>query len=287
VVAVTQNTIFEFVSEKDIISVLSTTSKTVHKKPKADLQKLFFKEIKEKKISTTKIRNFWIKCLKNHFFNDFQSFFTFTPVKKFDTSTKLKNELIKKSKRIIEEDNLTFSSSFIIKLNSSPLHYVYMFGLKQVTDQNELMKLPMESTVFISILPELGVASFASVEKGKTFKFNMDLLKDTFTKTEAIKVNALLLRKYATQETITKLGISTPQEIAGFAGLDVIEFKGPNVMLGLSGLKRRHDANVDVITRVGPFTEIESDSIRLVCGKGIRIKTYEGLTSLLNTLKAS
>ena len=56
-------------------------------------------------------------------------------------------------------------------------------------------------------------------------------------------------------------------------------------MLGLSGLKRRHDANVDVITRVGPFTEIESDSIRLVCGKGIQIRTYDGFRSLLNTIK--
>jgi len=57
------------------------------------------------------------------------------------------------------------------------------------------------------------------------------------------------------------------------------------VILGLSGLKRRHDANVDVITRVGPFSEIESDSIRLMCGKGIHFKKYAGLNSLLNTLK--
>ncbi|MCK4896458.1 MAG: hypothetical protein KAS47_06585, partial [Candidatus Heimdallarchaeota archaeon] len=75
------------------------------------------------------------------------------------------------------------------------------------------------------------------------------------------------------------------QEIAGFAGLDVIEFRGPNVVIGLSGLKRRHDANVDVITRVGPFTEIESETISLICGKGLRIKNYEGINPLLKVLK--
>ncbi len=282
----TQETIFKYLTEKEIISVLSTTSKTIQKKSKTELQKLLFQEIKAKKISTTKIRNFWIKALKNLFFGDFQNLYTFTPVKKYDTSTKLKNELNKRTKKLIEDSGLNFSTSFIIKLNSTPLHYVYMFASKEVNDQNDLMKLPLDSIVFLSILPELGIASFFVMEKNPTFKFIVDLLKSSFTKTDVIKVNALLLRKYATQETITKLGISTPQEIAGFAGLDVIEFKGPNVMLGLSGLKRRHDANVDVITRVGPFTEIESDSIRLVCGKGIQIRTYEGLNSLMNTIKA-
>jgi len=285
VVDVTQENIFKYVTEKEIISVLSTTSKTVQKKSKTELQSLLFKEIKDKKISSTKIRNFWIKVIKNLFFGDFQHLFVFTPVKKYDTSTKLKNELIKKSKKLVEEAKLEFSSSFIIKLGSSPLHYVYMIGSKEVENLNELLSLPLESIIFLSILPELGIASFSAIEKNTIYKFVVDLLKDTFVKTNAIKVNALLLRKYAFQETITKLGISTPQEIAGFAGLDVIEFKGPNVMLGLSGLKRRHDANVDVITRVGPFTEIESDSIRLVCGKGIQIRTYEGFSSLMNTIK--
>ena len=139
--------------------------------------------------------------------------------------------------------------------------------------------------MLISVLPELGVISYWPTTKDKRHKFVQQFLKQAFKKMSEIKVNALLLRKYAVGENITKLGISTPQEIAGFAGLDVIEFRGDNVMLGLSGLKRRHDANVDVITRVGPFTEIESDVIRLVCGKGIQIKSYEGLQALLRTLK--
>jgi len=281
----TQETIFKYISTDEIISVLSTISKTLKKKPKDELQKLLFKEVKEKKITSTRIRNFWSKAMENQFFEEFQRVYLFTPVTKYDTSTKLKNELIRKSKKLKEESDLKFSNSFISKLSSSPLHFVYMFGFKDLQDQNDLMKLPLDSLVFLSILPELGVAIYSASEKTKKHKFIVDLLKATFTNTAELKVNALLLRKYATQETITKLGIATPQEIAGFAGLDVIEFKGPNVMLGLSGLKRRHDANVEVITRVGPFTEIESDSIRLMCGKGIHFKKYEGLKSLLNTLK--
>ena len=148
-----------------------------------------------------------------------------------------------------------------------------------------MMKEELDSLILLSILPETGIAVFSTQVKGKKMNFVVNLISETFKDSSEIKVNALLLRKYATQETITKLGISTPQEIAGFAGLDVIEFKGPNVMLGLSGLKRRHDANVDVITRVGPFTDIESESIKMKCGVGIRIKAYEGLNSLLNTLK--
>ena len=281
----TKETIFKYISKDEIISVLSTTSKIVKKKPKDDLQKLLFKEIKEKKITSTKIRNFWFKAVENQFFEEFQRVYLFTPVTKYDTSTKLKNELLKKSMILKEESGLKFSNSYISKLSSSPLHFVYMFGFKELQDQNDLMKLPLDSLMFLSILPELGVAICSAGEKTKKHKFSVDLLKATFTNTTELKVNALLLRKYATQETITKLCIATPQEIAGFAGLDVIEFKGPNVMLGLSGLKRRHDANVEIITRVGPFTEIESDSIRLMCGKGIHFKKYTGLKSLLNALK--
>ncbi|MCE7749058.1 MAG: hypothetical protein GPJ51_11710 [Candidatus Heimdallarchaeota archaeon] len=280
-----KETIFKYISTDEIISVLSTTSKTVKKKPKDDLQKLLFKELKEKKISSTKIRNFWSKALKNQFFEEFQRVYLFTPVTKYDTSTKLKKELTSKSKKLKEESDLKFSNSYISKLSSSPLHFVYMFGFKELQDQNDLMKLPLDSLMFLSILPELGVAICPACEKTKKHKFIVNLLKATFTNVTELKVNALLLRKYATQETITKLSIATPQEIAGFAGLDVIEFKGPNVMLGLSGLKRRHDANVEVITRVGPFKEIESGSIMLKCGKGIHFKKYAGLISLLNTLK--
>ncbi len=275
-------TFFAYLTTEDIRSSLSTTAKN---KTEKQLQNLFFKEIKEKKLSSTKVRNLWIKAMKNLFSQEFQRFFYFAPLKKYDTSAKLKTDLHKVATKIAEEEEVELSKATIVKINSSPLHYLYVITFNAETDFHALLKMSLESMIILSILPELGVVAYWPITKDKKYKFVQDLLKSTFKGINEIKVNALLLRKYAFEENITKLGISTPQEIAGFAGLDVIEFRGANVMLGLSGLKRRHDANVEVITKVGPYTEIESDTIRLVCGKGIQIKSYEGIEALLRTLK--
>ncbi len=276
-------TFFAYLTKEDIQSSLSTT---VRNKTEEALHKLFFKELKENKISQTKARNLWIKAMKNLFANEFQRFYHFTPSTKYGTSTKLKNDLHKNAKILAQEQDLELSKASLVKINSSPLHYLYAVNLTKDADFLSILKSPIDSLMILSVLPTMGVAVYWPIAKNKKIKLIPKILKSIFNNVVEIKVNALLLRKYAIQENITKLGISTPQEIAGFAGLDVIEFHGSNVMLGLSGLKRRHDANVDVITRVGPFTEIESDVIRLMCGKGIQTKTYEGLEALLRTVKA-
>ena len=278
------DTFFYYLTRKDILSVLPTSAKN---KTEEQLENQFFKEVNEKKISSTKARNLWIKAMQNLFSQEFQRFYNFTPSTKYDSSTKLKNDLHKFAKEFATEENKGLSSATTVKMNSSPVHYLYAVILKEKADFLDLMKASLDSLLLLSVIPELGIVSFWPTAKDAKYKFINKVLKATFKGIEEIKVNALLLRKFAVQENITKLGISTPQEIAGFAGLDVIEFRGSNVMLGLSGLKRRHDANVDVITRVGPFTEVESDDIRLVCGKGIQSKTYEGIEALLRTLKAS
>ena len=280
----TDETFFDYLTEEDVKSILSTTAKN---KTYTQLQKLFFKELKEKKISSTKARNLWIKAMRNLFRKEFHRFYHITPTEKYNTSTKLKSDLHKSATEVALEQNLTISSPSVVKVSSSPLHYLYVITLKDKTDFQALMQLPLKSMIILSVLPKLGIITYWPTVKDKKHKFVQQVLKQTFKGLTEIKVNALLLREYAVQENITKLGISTPQEIAGFAGLDVIEFRGSNVMLGLSGLKRRHDANVEVITKVGPFTEIESDIIRLVCGKGIQVKTYEGIDSLLRTLKVT
>ncbi|TFG10266.1 hypothetical protein EU534_01205 [Candidatus Heimdallarchaeota archaeon] len=277
------DTFFSYLTNEEIQSTLSTTAKN---KTKEQLQKLFFKELEAKKITSTKARNLWLKAIKRFYFAEFQRYHYFTPSDKFDTSTKLRNTMHKSATTEAGEQELEISSASILKLNDKPLHLLYTIALKAKTDFKAMMKLPLDSLIFISVFPKLGIVSYWPTTKDKKSKFVLQILKDTFKGLNEIKVNALLLRRYAVNENITKLGISTPQEIAGFAGLDVIEFRGSNVMLGLSGLKRRHDANVDVITRVGPFTEIESDIIRLICGTGINIKTYEGLEALLRTLKS-
>ena len=277
------DTFFSYLTSEEIQSILSTAVKN---KTKEQLQKLFFKELKDKTISSTKARNLWMKAIKRFFFAEFQRFYSFTPSDKFNTSTKLRNTLHSSATEEASEQKKAISSASIVKLNTKPLHLLYTITLKAKTDFKAMLKLPLDSLIMISVFPELGIISYGYGAKDKKYKFVQQILKNTFKGFEEIKVNALLLRKYAINENITKLGISTPQEIAGFAGLDIIEFRGTNVMLGLSGLKRRHDANVDVITRVGPFTEVESDIIRLICGTGIQIKSYEGLESLLRTMKS-
>ncbi len=279
-------TFIDYLSLKELQTILTIKGK---KPPKLKLEQAktkFQKAIKDKSISSTKIRKAWSNAMNHMFFDVYQRAFRFTPTKKFDTSTKLKNELQKKSKVIATELKIKNITSFISKQSSSPLHYLFVVTFKQVDDFQNFLFVPLKSQVTISVFPEIGLAVLWPMDKDQKFKFASKLLESSFKEVSEIKVNALLLRKYSTQETINKLTISTPQEIAGFPGLDVIEFRGPHVILGLSGLKKRHDANVDVITRVGPFTEIESDSISLVCSQGIIFKKYEGIDILIKTTKS-
>jgi hypothetical protein len=282
-----RRTIFvNYLTKNEILSILAATDKKTTKMSEEELVDKLIYEIHQKKITDSKIRKAWSKSMTELFFCEFQRIFSFTPTKKFDTSTKLKNELQKKGKVIAEEFENKISNIYISKLSSTPLHYLCSMSFEQSADFKKFLFIPLEKQMVLSVFPALGAATYWPMEKDTRLKFITKTLSEVFNNVEEVKVNALLLRKYATKETINKLGISTPQEIAGFAGLDIIEFRGPNVMLGLSGLKRRHDANVDVITRVGPFTEIESESLRLVCSKGAQIRKYEGLQSIFNILKS-
>ena len=280
------STFIDYLSLEDLQSILTTKGK---KPPKLKLEQAktkFQKAIKDQTITSTKIRKAWSNAMNNMFFDVYQRVYRFTPTKKFDTSTKLKNELQKKSVAVSKELKIKNITSFVSKLSSSPLHYIFAVSFKHVDSFKDFLSIPLKSQIIISVFPEIGIAILWPLDKDRKLKFATNLFNSSFKEVSEIKVNALLLRKYSTQETINQLTISTPQEIAGFTGLDVIEFRGPNVILGLSGLKRRHDANVDVITRVGPFTEIESDSISLVCSKGILFKSYEGIDNLLKTTKS-
>ena len=277
-------TFLEYLTKDDILTTLATKGKKQAKVSFDQAISKFKKAIKDKTVSASKIRKSWSKAMNQMFFSVYQRVFTFDPVKKFDTSTKLKNEFQKKKGSIIKDLNILTINSYITKLSSSPLHYLFAMTFQPLNDYQEFISLPLKSQFFLSIFPEEGIAVFWPIDKDSKLKFATKLLQSTFENTSEIKVNALLLRKYSTQDTINKLVISTPQEIVGFTGLDVIEFRGPNVVLGLSGLKRRHDANVDVITRVGPFSEIESELISLVCTKGVLFKNYKGIDTILKAI---
>ncbi|MHA1592427.1 MAG: hypothetical protein ACTSUP_08150 [Candidatus Heimdallarchaeaceae archaeon] len=280
-----KETFLKYLTKQDLLPLIPNTTEKIKKSSEDEIKKLILKNLKSKKITAAKIRKTWTLSLQNMFFDVYQKAFQITPSKKFDTTTKIKNAFQKSMDSVIQDSELTSYSIYTAKISSKPLHYAILLTFEKVTDFNSFLLLPLKKQIMLSIFPELGLSIYWPPNKDKIHKILTKALSSTFENVSEVKINALFLRKYTTQETITKLVISTPQEIAGFAGLDVIEFRGPNVVIGLSGLKRRHDANVDVITRVGPFTEIESESINLICGKGLKIKNYDGINPLLKVLK--
>ena len=280
-----KETFLKYLTKQDLLPLIPSTTEKIKKSSEEEIKKLILKNLKSKKITAAKIRKTWTLSLQNMFFDVYQKAFHITPSKKFDTTTKIKNAFQKSMDSVIQDSELTSYSIYTAKISSKPLHYAILLTFEKVTDFNSFLLIPLKKQIMLSIFPELGLSIYWPPNKDKSHKILTEALSSTFESVSEVKINALFLRKYTTQETITKLVISTPQEIAGFAGLDVIEFRGPNVVIGLSGLKRRHDANVDVITRVGPFTEIESESINLICGKGLKIKNYDGINPLLKVLK--
>jgi hypothetical protein len=281
-----KETFLKYLNKQDLLPLIPEATAKIKKSSEEDIKKLILKNLKSKKITSSKIRKIWILSLKNMFFDVYQKTFQITPSKKFDTTTKIKNAIQKSLDSAIKNTEQTSYSIYTAKISSKPLHYAILLTFEEVTDFNNYLLLPLEKQIMFSVFPEIGLSICWPSNKDDSHKILIKALSLTFENVSEVKINALFLRKYTAQETITKLVISTPQEIAGFAGLDVIEFRGPDVVIGLSGLKRRHDANVDVITRVGPFTEIESESINLICGKGIKVKNYEGINNLVKVLKS-
>lgn len=279
-----KETFLKYLTKQDLLPLIPNATEKIKKSSEEEIKKLILKNLKSKKITAAKIRKTWTLSLQNMFFDVYQKAFQITPSKKFDTTTKIKNAIQKSIDSAVQDSEQPYSI-YAAKISSKPLHYTILLTFEEVTDFNSYLLLPLKKQIMLSVFPELGLSICWPPDKDENHKILTKVLSSTFENVSEVKINALFLRKYTTQETITKLVISTPQEIAGFAGLDVIEFRGPNVVIGLSGLKRRHDANVDVITRVGPFTEIESETISLICGKGLRIKNYEGINPLLKVLK--
>ncbi len=281
-----KETFLKYLSKKDLLPLIPDATAKIKKSSEEDIKKLILKDLKNKKIISSKIRKIWVLSLQNMFFDVYQKTFQITPSKKFDTTTKIKNTIQKSLDSAIKDTEQKSYSIYTAKISSKPLHYAVLLTFEEVTDFNNYLLLPLEKQIMFSVFPEIGLSICWPSIKDDSHKILIKALSLTFENVSEVKINALFLRKYTTQETITKLVISTPQEIAGFAGLDVIEFRGPDVVIGLSGLKRRHDANVDVITRVGPFTEIESETINLICGKGIKVKNYDGINNLVKVLKS-
>ena len=285
VINMSNNTLLEFLGRSEIVSLMPKTglSDTPDIPPDLAKEKLIV-AIKDASITRTNLRKVWVEVLKNLFFNEFQKLYIFSPSKEFSTTTKLKNKLIQKSKIVEKEFSSKLYGFYATKISASPLHYAIAIAIENIKGFYELFQISTEKFFILNIFPTLGIITSWPIKKDLRLKFVLKLILETFPDAKEVKINALLLRKYASNEKITQLTISTPHEIAGFSGLDKIVFRGEDVMLGLLGLKRRHDANVDAITRVGPFTELDSPFLKLAAGKGVQFKNYEGISKLIRVL---
>ncbi|MHA1685011.1 MAG: hypothetical protein ACTSYD_01255 [Candidatus Heimdallarchaeaceae archaeon] len=280
-------TIWNFLTKKDILSALPKTQRPVEDLSYNELLNKVINLLANNELSSNTLRKLWNKAITQMFFHSYQKVFIFTPSQKYQASTQLKKMLQSKTEQIEKSLKQKIRGFYTTKLSSNPLHFAVTMTIGEIEGFSQLFPLPLNKIISLHIFPSLGVATYCNNNSIEEVKFIMKLINSVFSNSAEIKVNALLLRKYSTTEHVKKLVISTPQEIAGFTGLDHIIFEGEDVMLGLLGLKRRHDANVDVITRVGPYSELESETLKLICGKGIIIKSYKGLDNLLSVIKTA
>lgn len=87
---------------------------------------------------------------------------------------------------------------------------------------------------------------------------------------------------YNSQEKIKKLRVATIQEIAGFIGLDHIEFVGESVKEGLKGLQVRQEIKVN-LENMGPKLLVATNNLEIMVGGKIHLKSFLGIDEL-NTL---
>lgn len=102
--------------------------------------------------------------------------------------------------------------------------------------------------------------------------------------TEKIRINAMVIREFVKNnpESLTRLIIRVPQEVAGFGGLSELTLQGSDVIVGSKGLMDRHETSP---INVGPWTGVSNANISLDVGKPVRISTVKDAILLFNLLK--
>ncbi len=278
-----------YISREDLLPILPSDTDSTDI-PLDEIRVIVKNLIKADKVSANVLRKIWLKALEGIFFTEFQKAYIFDPTEKFSSTNDIKTGISKGSKKAITELGLPFPKFYSSKINENPTHYVIALTFENVDKFEDYLTLPLAKQLIINFFPTKGLATCwtdtSDEERDQKIKYSGKLFTEILENTVEVRVNALLLRKYSSQETINHLTISTPHDIAGFSGIDKMEFNGPDVMMGLAGLKRRHDADVEKIVKVGPFTKIISNVLHLQAGKGLIIKSYEGIDSLHKALKA-
>ncbi len=112
------------------------------------------------------------------------------------------------------------------------------------------------------------------------FDFSQSKLFTTLQSTlglKQVRIKSLNNSKfYGSNDLITKLRVATLQEIAGFQGLDYIEFKGESVKHGLRGLQVRQEIKVN-LENIGPKIIVGDSDLTLKVGSTLEIHSLKGI----------
>lgn len=121
-------------------------------------------------------------------------------------------------------------------------------------------------------------------QKKNSLHFFEEVWNKTLTlKLKEQKIRPVIIRRAVEKvgntnnERINLLGITLSQTISGFRGLTGIILAGDDVLAGLQGMKVRHDLDID-FSDLGPWTEVQMNTIHLIAGKGIKVKGIDGIT---------
>jgi hypothetical protein len=93
---------------------------------------------------------------------------------------------------------------------------------------------------------------------------------------QEIRINAMRIRKLAKNgsETPVKLTLLVNNQTAGVEGLETLTLVGENIIRGIQTLKDRQEVDLKAES-IGPWIEIETDSIKLEMAKGLKIKNMK------------
>jgi hypothetical protein len=90
-----------------------------------------------------------------------------------------------------------------------------------------------------------------------------------------IKINAMRIRKLAKNgiEMPIKLTMLVNYQTAGVEGLETVTLTGENIIRGIQTLKDRQEVDLKA-EAIGPWIEIETNSLKLEMSKGVKIKKF-------------
>ncbi|MFW9928624.1 MAG: hypothetical protein ACFFD1_04470 [Candidatus Thorarchaeota archaeon] len=100
-----------------------------------------------------------------------------------------------------------------------------------------------------------------------------------------VKINAMRIRKLAKNgtEAPIRLTLLVNNQTAGVEGLETLTLSGDNIIRGIQTLKDRQEVDIKAES-IGPWIEIETNSIKLEMSKGIKIKLFnQDALNLLST----